>query len=224
MPGELFIVATPIGNLGDITVRAMETLKTCARIACEDTRRSQKILHHLNLKKPMMRYDEHTHLRSSQEIIQALKRGESVALLTDAGTPSISDPGHRLVADVLKAGHRVIPIPGPSAPIAALSVSGFSADRFVFLGFLPRKEGPAKRLLQEAFQLGRTVVLMESPYRVLTTLQWVKGLRENAHVLVAREMTKLHEEYVRGPVDWVGKQLEMKPLLGEVVIVIGPQE
>jgi 16S rRNA (cytidine1402-2'-O)-methyltransferase len=178
----------------------------------------------LELRKPLQRYDEHSHERATKEILQKLSAGKKIALVTDAGTPGLSDPGARLVRAALAAGFATTPIPGASSITAALSVSGFPADQFVFLGFLPRKEGKAKRVLREAFGLGRTTVILESPHRVLKTLNWIATLVEDAEVVVSREMTKIHEEHKRGPLDQVRKALENQPLLGEVVITVKPTE
>jgi 16S rRNA (cytidine1402-2'-O)-methyltransferase len=223
MPGTLYLVATPIGNLGDLTFRAVEVLKSVDLVACEDTRRSEKLMRHLGIHKPMLRYDEHTHGPSSEKILGALSGGKSVALLTDAGTPAISDPGARLVRDVITAGHVVTPIPGASSVTSAVSASGFVSDGFVFLGFLPRKPGPAHRVLREALGLGKTVVLFESPFRVEKTLEWIKDERPRAQTTVARELTKLHEEFIRGDVSDVLEQMKSRPQKGEVVIIIGPE-
>lgn len=224
MTGELFVVATPIGNLGDITYRAVEILKTASVVACEDTRRTQKLLNHLGLATPFMRYDEHVHQRATEDIIRRLQAGAQVALVTDAGTPTISDPGTRLVAEVVKAGFRVTPIPGPSSPIAALSGSGMGGNGFIFLGFLPRKEGPAKSLLRESLGLGRTVVIMESPFRVHKTLETIAKVDPQLYVVMARELTKLNEEFIRGPVQDVSERIKARTLKGEIVIVIARSE
>lgn len=220
MAGVLYVVATPIGNLGDITLRAIETLKSVDMIACEDTRRTEKLLAHLGFRKPFIRYDEHTHLPSSRRIIEALQNGQSIALVTDAGTPAISDPGARLVAEVVQAQIKVVPIPGASSVAAAVSASGFSGDEFIFLGFLPRREGKARRLLQEVFGLGKNLVLFESPFRVQKTLELVASIDPESTVVVARELTKLHEEFLRGSVSEVQKLLQTRPEKGEVVVVI----
>ncbi len=223
MPGQLFIVATPIGHLSDITLRAIETLKSVDLIACEDTRRTEKLTNHLGLKKPLIRYDEHTHGAASQRLLNAIVReGKSVALVTDAGTPCISDPGARLVAAAVDKGIAVVPIPGPSSVMAALSVSGFPARDFIFLGFLSRRAGPASRALREATGLGKTVVLFESPFRVVDTLKLISEIDPSAPVAIGREITKIHEEFIRGRADHVVTEFESRPQKGEVVIVIGP--
>jgi 16S rRNA (cytidine1402-2'-O)-methyltransferase len=215
----LFIVATPIGNLQDITLRALETLKTVDLIACEDTRRSERLLAHFGFRKPLFRYDEHTHGRASQHLISSLRGGRNVALVTDAGTPAISDPGARLVDAVIKAGIAVVPIPGVSAVTAALSAAGWGGDGFIFLGFLPRKKGPASRVLREGLGLGKTIVLFESPFRTAATLALLAETEPQLEVIVARELTKIHEEFLRGPIDPVQALLKQRPEKGEVVIL-----
>lgn len=221
MPGILYLVATPIGNLGDITLRAIEILKSADILACEDTRRTEILMRHLGLTKRLERYDEHTHGPAGRKLLEALTLGKSVALVTDAGTPVISDPGGRLVQDAIAKGIRVVPIPGACSPVAALSASGFAVDGFVFLGFLPRRPGRARRALQEALGLGKTAVVLESPFRVLATLDLVAALSPNASVVVAREITKIHEEFIRGDIDTVRKEMNNRPEKGEVVILIG---
>ncbi len=216
----LYVVATPIGNLSDITLRAIETLKSVDVVACEDTRRTEKLLSHLGFRKPLHRYDEHTHEASSRKILEMLRNGQSVALVTDAGTPAVSDPGARLVELVVQQNIRVIPIPGPSSVVAALSASGFSGDGFVFLGFLPRRTGKARRVLQDTLGLGRNLVLFESPFRVRKTLALIAEEAPDAQVIVARELTKLHEEFLRGNIVQVQNQLLERPEKGEVVVLI----
>lgn len=224
MPSALYAVATPIGNLSDITLRAIETLKACDVIACEDTRRTEKLLSHLGLSRPMVRYDEHTHESSSRRIIDMLRAGKNVALVTDAGTPAVSDPGSRLVAEVVGAGIRVIPIPGASSVVAALSASGFSGDGFTFLGFLPRRPGRARRLLQAAMGLDRTVVFFESPFRAAESLEMIAAMAPGSRVVVGRELTKIHEEFLRGDPQTALAQLKTRPEKGEVVILVSPGE
>ncbi len=215
-------MATPIGHLADITLRAIDTLKTVSLVACEDTRRTNILLHHLNIQKPLMRYDEHTHEQGCRRIIDVLGMGQSVALVTDAGTPTISDPGRRLVEEVIKKGQNVVPIPGPSALLAGLCASGLSGEGFIFLGFLPRKAGPAGRLLREALGLGKNVVIFESPFRVHATLSVIAGIGPDLHVVVARELTKIHEEFIRGSARDVTGRMDGKVVKGEVVIMIAP--
>ncbi|MCB4756422.1 MAG: 16S rRNA (cytidine(1402)-2'-O)-methyltransferase [Elusimicrobia bacterium] len=224
MSGILYLVPTPIGNLSDITLRAIETLKTVQVVACEDTRRTEILLRHLQIKKPLMRYDEHTHAKASREILRLLETGQSVALVSDSGTPTISDPGRRLVEDALRAQRTVVPLPGPSAVLAALSAAGLPGEGFVFLGFLPRRAGRAERVLREALGLGRNVVVFESPFRVMGTLQWIAKIDPALRVVIARELTKVYEEFLRGRADELMERMAGREVKGEVVLVIGPPE
>lgn len=224
MKSALYVVATPIGNLADMTFRAVDVLKNVSLVACEDTRHSLKLLTHFEIKKPLQRYDEHCHGTSFPKIIQALSSGHAVALVTDAGTPTISDPGARLVEEVLKAGFEVIPIPGAASPVAALSATGMGAKGFIFIGFSPRKKGKFKRILQEARGLGRTVVFLESPFRLKGTLQLISEVAPGVEIVVAREMTKIHEEFVRGPVEKVQVSIEKRTIKGEIVLVIKAED
>ncbi|MFN0118573.1 MAG: 16S rRNA (cytidine(1402)-2'-O)-methyltransferase [Elusimicrobiota bacterium] len=223
MLGPLFVVATPIGNLDDLTRRAEATLKLVDFIACEDTRRTEKLLHHLGISKPLLRYDEHSHGTSSKIIIDRLKLGQKGALVTDAGTPAISDPGSRLIEALVKENISVVPIPGVSSVVTLLSVSGLTSEGFVFLGFLPRKPGPAKRLLQEAFGLGKNTVIFESPFRVEKTLTLIEECVPTARVVLGRELTKLFEEYMRGSPSEVKNKWTHGQQKGEVVLVIHPE-
>ena len=222
MSGTLYVVATPIGNLGDMTYRAVEILRSVDMVACEDTRRTEKLMRHFEIRKPLLRYDEHTHKKMGPRLISALNEGKTVALVTDAGTPGVSDPGGRLVADALLESIQIQPIPGASAVTAAISVAGFGKEGYIFLGFLPPKKGKAKRVLQEAFGLGRKAVIFESPYRVESTLNMVMDVCPEAYVVLAREMTKIHEEFIRGDVKLVLNQLKRTQLKGEFVMVLGP--
>ena len=221
MKGTLFVIATPIGNLGDITLRAIETLKAVDAIASEDTRRTENLLRHLGLMKTLLRYDEHTHHQSSRKILGELEKGRSLGLVTDAGTPGVSDPGRRLVEDVVNAGFSVVPIPGPSAVTAAVSAAGLQGEGFVFLGFLSRRPGRAKRELREALGFGKNVVVFESPFRLTATLEWIREIDPNLTIAVARELTKVHEEFIRGRVDQVIDELKKRPQKGEAVLIIG---
>src|SRR5436190_16770363 len=165
-PGTLYLVATPIGNLEDITLRAIRTLRECDVVAAEDTRRSGQLLKHLGVSKPLLSYFQFNEAKRSEEILQRLARGEKVALITDAGTPGISDPGERVVKAALAAGFRVEPVPGPCALVAALTASGLATDEFHFIGFLPHKSGQRRKRLEELKATAGTLVLYESPYRV----------------------------------------------------------
>jgi 16S rRNA (cytidine1402-2'-O)-methyltransferase len=221
MTGTLVLVATPIGNLSDMSTRAIETLQSSDLVACEDTRRTGLLLQHFGITgKRMLRVDAHTEDKSSQEIINCLLEGSTVAMVTDAGMPSISDPGERLVRKVIESGHRVTVIPGPSAPISALVVSGFSTQRWCMEGFLPRKGESRLKRLKEIAEEERTVVLFESPHRLAATL---KDLLEECgatrQVAVVRELTKVHEEIFRGSLEESLKWAE-KSIKGEIVIVL----
>ena len=221
MTGTLVLVATPIGNLSDMSTRAIETLRSSDLVACEDTRRTGLLLQHFGITgKRMLRVDAHTEDKSSQEIINCLLEGSTVAMVTDAGMPSISDPGERLVRKVIESGHRVTVIPGPSAPISALVVSGFSTQRWCMEGFLPRKGESRLKRIKEIAEEERTVILFESPHRLAATL---KDLLEECgatrQVAVVRELTKVHEEIFRGSLEesltWAEKSIK-----GEIVIVL----
>jgi 16S rRNA (cytidine1402-2'-O)-methyltransferase len=217
----LYIVSTPIGNLEDMTLRGLRLLKESDCIACEDTRQTIKLLNHYEIKKPLISYHAHSSRRRSDELLAALKQGKQVALVSDCGTPGISDPGGMLAALALENGIAVESVPGPSAVTAALASSGFPSDRFVFLGFLPRRSGRAGKLLQQAAVLELTIALYESPYRTAKTLALIQKLfGENILVAVARELTKKFEECIRGTVSHVLDIIKQREVLGEVVILI----
>lgn len=220
--GQLFIVATPIGNLSDITYRAVELLQQVAVIAAEDTRISGRLLSHYAINTPMLPCHEHNETAVSAKIIRRLEAGESVALISDAGTPLINDPGYRLVRAVREAGFEVVPIPGASSPIAALSASGLPTDAFTYLGFLARSGKERKQMLQQIGQTPHTVVLLESPRRLLKTLTDLAGVVGSREVCVARELTKLHESFVCGSLDEVTRHFEAAAPRGEIVLMIGP--
>lgn len=217
--GVLFIVATPIGNLGDITVRALEILKSVDLIAAEDTRTTKVLLDHFEIRKPLISFYSYNEQRRVPDLIDRFKQGESIALVSDAGTPGISDPAYSIVRAAIDAGIPVVPIPGPTAFVAALVVSGLSTDAFVFEGFLPVKKGHQtmlKRLAKEE----RTVILYESPHKILRTLADIQTYFGDRHVAVARELTKKFEEVLRGTVSSVLEQFSSRSIKGEFVIVI----
>jgi 16S rRNA (cytidine1402-2'-O)-methyltransferase len=194
----LYLVATPIGNLEDITLRALRTLRECDLVAAEDTRRTGQLLKHFGISKPMLSYFKFSEARRSGELLERLRQGQKIALVTDAGSPGISDPGERVVKAAIEAGFRVEPVPGPCALVAALTASGLPTEEFYFAGFLPHKSGQRRRKLESLKALEATLVLYESPYRVeklLGELGEVFGQRE---VALAREVTKRFEEFVRG--------------------------
>ncbi len=222
--GVLYVVATPIGHLGDLSARAVETLTQVARIAAEDTRRTRGLLTHLGLSKPLERLDAHASTHDVARIVERLVAGEDIALVTDAGTPVVSDPGTELVRAAVDACVRVVPIPGPSAVLTALVASGLSGGSFRFLGFLPRK-GPDRRdALEMVRSTPEVVVLFESPERTAETLHDLGRVMPGRRCVVARELTKVHEEFVRGTVDELARLFGEREILGEVTIVLGPRE
>ncbi len=220
MPGTLFIVPTPLGNLADITLRAIDVLKQVDLIACEDTRRTLGLLNHLGISKSLWSYHAHSPRKRPRQLLEALEAGKSVALVSDAGTPGISDPGTFLVQAALEARIPVVSLPGPSAVITALVASGLPTDRFFFIGFLPRRTARARRLLEQALVMESTVVIYESPFRAFDTLKLIETTAgPDTSVVVARELTKIHEEFVRGTAREVAAQFEGRTLKGEVVIL-----
>lgn len=225
MTGKLFLCPTPIGNLEDMTYRAVRVLREVDLIACEDTRRTGKLLNHFEIKNDMLSYHEHNEQERSQEIIAKLENNVDVALVSDAGTPGISDPGEILVQKAVEAGITVIPLPGPSAVLPAVIVSGFSTGRFVFEGFLPRKgEARANRLTDLNLET-RTIVIYESPYRTKNTIADLAERMPEREIVLAREISKLHEEILRGSTREVFQLLQEREIKGEVVLVLaGRQE
>lgn len=217
--GCLYIVSTPIGNLEDITIRATRILAGVDVIAAEDTRKTRILLDHLSIAKPMISYHSHNEVRRVPEILCSLAEGKSVALVTDAGTPGVSDPAFLVTRAAVEAGFTVVPIPGASAVLAALVASGLPMDRFAFEGFLPPKKGRKTRLEQLRVE-HRTIVIYESPFRVLKTLDEIAAVIGERNVAVARELTKKFEEIVRGRVSDVLQRLRLKEPRGEYVIVI----
>jgi len=220
MPGRLFLVATPIGNLGDLTARAIETLKAVSAVICEDTRHSRVLLERFGISTATLSLPAFAEGERAQSFIERLRRGDDLALVTDAGSPAISDPGERLVAEAVAAGLTVIPIPGATALIAALSASGLPTGRFHFLGFLPRTTSEARAMLDEVSGLSATLVLYESPKRVHDTLTLLLEVLGARRACVARELTKLHEELVRAPLDELVTRYASLEVLGEVVLVV----
>ncbi|MEX1138482.1 MAG: 16S rRNA (cytidine(1402)-2'-O)-methyltransferase [Bacteroidota bacterium] len=224
MPGTLYIVSTPIGNLEDITYRAVKVLGAVDLIAAEDTRKTKILLDHYGISKPMLSYFSYNEKQRTPQLIEQLKGGKSIALVSDAGTPGISDPAHRIVVAALADAIPIIPIPGPSAFLSALIVSGLPTHGFVFEGFLPVKKG-RKTKLEELKNERRTVVLYESPHRIVKTLTEIGSTFGERQVVVARELTKKFEEIVRGPLSFVLKEITSKPARGEYVLLVsGNQE
>lgn len=213
-------MATPIGNLQDITLRALKTLRGVDLIAAEDTRRTRTLLERYRIKAPMMSFFEGNERRRTPELLGALKEGKRVALLCDAGTPTISDPGFRLVKGARDEGIPVVPLPGPTALIAALSASGLPTDSFWFVGFLPAKGPKRRRRLEQIAECPSTVVLYESPRRLNKTLEDLLEHGGDRQVVIARELTKLHEEFIRGRLTEVIERLRDRTLKGEITIVM----
>lgn len=215
----LFLVATPIGNLQDISPRALDTLRHVRLIAAEDSRHSGKLLKHFGIATPITSYFEHNQRAKLDEVLTALGHGD-VALISDAGMPAINDPGHILVRAALEAGHAVSPIPGPSAPIAALAASGLPSDHFLYLGYLPRKSRERQRALQEVAALPYTLICLESPHRLLPTLGDFYQVLGNRRIAIAAEMTKLYERFFRGSLKEALAFYEEEPARGEFTIVV----
>jgi 16S rRNA (cytidine1402-2'-O)-methyltransferase len=222
MAGVLYVVATPIGNLGDITLRALETLKTVDLIAAEDTRHTKKLLQHYGIQTPLVSFHQHSGAGRIEQLVRRLQQGESIALVTDAGTPGISDPGGALVAAAHQAGVRVVPIPGASAVTAVLSVAGLPAHRFRFEGFPPRKAGARRRFFEALRETDAPVVFFESPHRLLATLQTAYDALGDCTVVVGRELTKQFEEVFRGALSAAIAHWQATPPRGEFVIVLMP--
>ena len=221
--GILYLVATPIGNLEDITLRALRILRDeVAVVACEDTRQTQKLLHHFEIRKPTIACHEHNENARAQEIVGMLQRGESVALVSDAGTPLISDPGYRVVSAVVEAGLTVIPLPGPSAALAALAASGLPTNEFRFVGFLPPKQTARRKMLAALSEESATLILYESPHRILESLQDITAEMGARPMALARELTKIHEEFLRGSAAEIHTTLSARDSIkGEITLVIG---
>lgn len=222
-PGVLYVVATPIGNLEDITHRAVRILREADLIACEDTRQTRKLLDHYGIAGPVVSYHEHNESARAEELVHKLAEGQTIALVSDAGMPGISDPGYRVIKLAIEHGIKVVPIPGPSALVAALVGSGLPTDAFEFLGFLPARSGQRRSAIESLRDAGHTVVAYEAPHRIRETLEDVAAiLGEERPVVVARELTKVHEEFIRGTAGSVLAQVRQHDLKGEITLLIGP--
>lgn len=219
--GVLYLCATPIGNLEDITLRALKVLKEVDLIAAEDTRHTKKLLHHYGIRKPLLSYHEHNRRARGEELLSRLLAGEKIALVTDAGTPGISDPGAELVALAVSAGVPVVALPGPSAAIAALVVSGLPTSPFCFEGFLPAAKGARRRRLEELKGEKRTLIFYEAPHRLQKTLADMLEVLGDRPVAVARELTKVHEEVWRGNLSGALEHFRQHPPRGEFTLVVG---
>lgn len=222
--GCLYLVATPIGNLEDITLRALRILKEVDQIACEDTRHTLKLLNHFDIHKPLVSYHEHNEITRASELVLAMERGARVALVSDAGMPLVSDPGHRLVTLAIRHHIPVVPVPGPAAVLAALSASGLPTEEFLFLGFLPARSGDRQRALERLRIEDRTLVLYEAPHRISDTIADAVAILGDRPACLAREVTKLHEEFRRGRLTEIFQSLNENPAKGEMTLVIGPTE
>jgi 16S rRNA (cytidine1402-2'-O)-methyltransferase len=220
--GTLYLVATPIGNLEDMSPRAVRTLREARLIAAEDTRHTRQLLTYFDLHTPLTSYFEHNKLAKLDKILSALADGD-VALVSDAGTPAINDPGYELVKAALNAGHTVSPVPGPSAPIAALAASGLATDAFLYLGYLPRNSAERRGLLQEVAGLPYTLVFLETPHRLKAALDDLLTVLGDRSMAVARELTKLHEQFVRGPTSALREHFAQHEPRGEFVLVVAGQ-
>ncbi|RII25955.1 MAG: 16S rRNA (cytidine(1402)-2'-O)-methyltransferase [Geobacter sp.] len=224
MTGTLYIIATPIGNLEDITYRAVRILGEVDLIAAEDTRHSLKLLNHFNISKPMTSYFDHNQQFKGERILNSLRQGRSVALISDAGTPCVSDPGFQLVRAAAQEGIAVIPVPGACAAVAAISGSGLPSDIFTFAGFPPARQGKRRTFLADLTGLPGTLVLYEAPHRLEETLRDIGEVLGERSIVVARELTKIHEEFIRGAITDVMAATTPDKARGEVVILIAPGE
>jgi 16S rRNA (cytidine1402-2'-O)-methyltransferase len=221
MSGTLYVVSTPIGNLEDITLRALRILKEVSIIAAEDTRHTQKLLSHFDIHTTLTSYHDFNKEEKTPVLLSKMAEGASIAIVADAGTPTLSDPGFYLIREAIRAGLPVSPIPGPAAAIAALAVSGLPPDRFVFEGFLPKKKGARARRLEQLKPDPRTLIFYESPFRIVGLLEEIKTILGDRPVVVAREMTKMFEEFIRGTVTKVLEKIGKKTVKGEITLVVG---
>lgn len=217
--GTLYLVATPIGNLEDMSLRGLRILRQVSLIAAEDTRQTRKLLAHFDIHTPVTSYFEHNKMTKLETILQALQNGD-VALVSDAGMPAINDPGYELVRAALAAGHQVSPIPGPSAPLAALAASGLPTDSFLYLGYLPRKAAERQTRLAEVARLPYTLIFLEAPHRLLASLRDMLSVLGNRPIAVARELTKIHEEIWRGDIAGAQQHYAQNPPRGEFTLVV----
>lgn len=225
MAGVIYLVATPIGNLEDITLRALRTLREVDLVACEDTRRTGRLLRRFEIDKPLLSYREHNEAARAAELVRRAQGGESIAVVSDAGTPGISDPGFRAARAAVEAGVRVVPIPGANAALAALTASGLPTDRFRFEGFLPPRKTKRRAALEPLRAETATVVFYEAPHRIAATLQDIAAALGPRPLVLARELTKLHEECLRGTAEEIAAELESRPVVkGEIVLLIGAAE
>lgn len=219
--GRLYIVGTPVGNLEDISLRALRILKEVELIAAEDTRHTRRLLTHYGISTPLTSYHQHNERRKGESLIRRISSGSDVALVCDAGTPGISDPAYLLVREAVHAGIAVVPVPGPAAFVLALSASGLPTDRFLFEGFLPHRGGKRRRRLEALREETGTLIFYESPFRVLTLLREMVEVLGNRPVVLARELTKSYEEILRGSAGSILEDLEGRVLKGEITVLVG---
>ena len=217
-------MGTPIGNLEDITLRALRILKEVDLIACEDTRHTQKLLNHYDIAKTLVSYHEHNEMTRSPELLIKLEDGAKIALVSDAGMPLVSDPGYRLVTLCVRHKIRVVPIPGPSAMLAALAGSGVPSEEFLFVGFLPARSGERRRMLERLRIEERTIIFYEAPHRIAESIADAREILGDRPACIAREVTKLHEEFLRGKLSQLEESLAERPARGEITLVVGPPE
>jgi 16S rRNA (cytidine1402-2'-O)-methyltransferase len=222
--GCLYLVATPIGNLEDISLRALRVLKEADFIACEDTRETMKLLTHFDIQKRMVSYHEHNEITRAPEIVIDLEQGAKVALVSDAGTPAISDPGHRLVSLCVRHGITVVPVPGASAFVAALAASGMAIEEFAFIGFLPSRQAERRKALRALAAEPRVLALYEAPHRLLDTLEDALEILGNRPAVIAREVTKMYEEFLRGHLEQLLADVRKKEPRGEITLLFGPAD
>ena len=220
--GRLFVVGTPIGNLEDITLRALNTLKASDLIACEDTRRTQKLLNHYDIHTRTVSYHEHNEMTRAPELVLKMEQGSDISLVSDAGTPVVSDPGFRLVHLAIRHKIPVVPIPGPSAMVAALAAAGLPMNEFIFIGFLPAKKSARRKALTSLAGFEKTIVFYEAPHRIADSLRDIQEILGERDAVVAREVTKVHEEFLRGSVREIRDLLKKEPVKGELTVVLGP--
>lgn len=222
--GCLYLVATPIGNLEDISLRALRVLKEADFIACEDTRQTMKLLAHYDIQTRMVSYHEHNEITRAPEIVIDLEQGARVALVSDAGTPAISDPGHRLVSLCVRHGIKIVPVPGASAFVAALAASGMPIEQFAFIGFLPSRQTERRKALRVLAAEPRPLAFYEAPHRLLDTLEDALEILGNRPAVVAREVTKVYEEFLRGHLEQLLADVRKKAPRGEITLLIGPAD
>jgi len=220
--GTLYVVGTPIGNLEDITLRALNTLKTSDLIACEDTRRTQKLLNHYEIRTRSISYHEHNEMTRAPELVLQMEQGSVISLVSDAGSPVLSDPGFRLVHLAVRHRIPVVPVPGPSAMVAALTAAGLPMNEFIFTGFLPAKKSARRKVLTGLAPFEKTIVLYEAPHRIVESLRDVHDILGDREIVIAREVTKIHEEFLRGSVAEIRSLLKKSPRKGELTVILGP--